>query len=141
MPPQHESSMNVPAVSAGSPRAIWGATVGTAIALQGGVVVALAGAAWLIGGNTSAVSLLAGGAGVALPNALLAAWLTARMRRPGGAGAAAMLGGELLKLALTVALLVMFVKAGLVASWIALIVGVVGALKAQWLALWFTRNK
>jgi ATP synthase protein I len=139
MPPQHESSMNVAAVH-GPSRTAWGATVGTTIALQWGAVLALAGAAWLLGGNTSAVSLLCGGASVALPNALLAAWLTARMRRPGGAGPAAMLGGEMLKLGLTAALLVMAVKAGWVASWLALLVGVVGALKAQWLALWFTRK-
>lgn len=49
--------------------------------------------------------------------------------------------GEILKIVLTVSLLVMVVvrfKPDL--SWPALIVGVVGALKAQWLALWVTRR-
>jgi ATP synthase protein I len=132
--------MNIPAFSEGSRRAAWGATVGAAVALQWGVILALAGVAWIWGGNKSAMSLLAGGACVALPNAVLAAWLTLRMRRPGGAGAAAMLGGEMLKLGLTIALLVAVVKGNPGVSWIALIVGVIGALKAQWLALWFTRN-
>lgn len=128
-----------PAVSEAPPRAAWGPTVGTAVALQWAVVLALAGVAWMLGGTTSAMSLLGGGACVALPNALFAGWLTLRVRA-GGAGAVTMLGGELLKLALTVTLLVMLVKASPGVSWIALLVGVIGALKAQWLALWFTRN-
>ena len=114
--------------------------MGTAVALQWGVILALAVVAWLWGGEKSAVSLLLGGACVALPNALLAAWLTVRIMRTGSAGPAAMLGGELGKLALTVALLVTAVRASPEVSWVALIVGVIGALKAQWLALWFTRN-
>jgi ATP synthase protein I len=108
--------------------------------LQWAVVVVLAGAAWLLGGKTGAVSLLLGGGSVALPNALLAAWLTLRVRRPGGAGLGAMLGGEMLKLGLTFALLVLAVKATPTLSWLALLVGVIGALKAQWLALWVTRR-
>jgi ATP synthase protein I len=132
--------MNIPAVSDGSQRAAWGATVGTAVALQWAVILALAGVAWLWGGKTSAMSLLSGGASVALPNALLAVWLTLRMRRPGGAGVAALFGGELLKLALTITLLVIVVRGSPDVSWLALIIGVIGALKAQWLALWFTRN-
>ena len=114
--------------------------MGTAVALQWGVILALAGVAWLWGGDKSAASLLIGGASVALPNTLLAAWLTARIRRAGTAGPAAMLGGELGKLAMTVALLVAVVKSSPGVSWLALIVGLIGALKAQWLALWFTRN-
>lgn len=132
--------MNIPAVSDGPQRAAWGATVGTAVALQWAVVVALAGAAWWVGGSSSARSLLAGGAAVALPNALLAGWLALRLWRGRGTGAAGMLGGELLKLALTVTLLVVAVRALHPVSWLALIVGVIAAVKAQWLALWFTRN-
>jgi F0F1-type ATP synthase assembly protein I len=132
--------MNIPAVSEGAQRGSWAATVGTAVALQWVVILALAGMAFIWGGNKSAMSLLAGGACVALPNALFAAWLTLRMRRGGAAGPAAMLGGELAKLGLTIALLVFVVKGNPGVAWLALIVGVIGALKAQWLALWFTRN-
>ena len=114
--------------------------MGTAVALQWGVILALAAVAWLWGGETSAVSLLLGGASVALPNALLAAWLTVRIRRTGVAGPAAMLGGELAKLALTVVMLVTVVRGHPGVSWLALLIGVAGALKAQWLAVWFTRN-
>jgi ATP synthase protein I len=123
----------------GLKRTGWAATVGTAIALQWGVVLALAAVA-SIWGSRAGISLLIGGAGVALPNTLLAAWLTARVLRHGGAGPAAMLGGELLKLGMTVVLLFALVRGNPGVSWLALIIGVAGALKAQWLALWFTRN-
>lgn len=118
----------------------WGATVGTTIALQWLVVLSLASVAWLWSG-ASAKSLLAGGAAVALPNSALALWLTLRMRRTGSAGAYAMMTGEVLKLCLTLALLTVAaarLKPDLV--FLALLIGVVGALKAQWLALWVTRR-
>jgi len=132
--------MESAAVSEGSRRAGWGPTVSTAVALQWAVVVVLAGLAWIGAGKTSAMSLLLGGASVALPNSLLAAWLTVRIRHAGGAGLVAMLGGELLKVGLTIALLVVVAKSGPDVSMLALIIGVIVALKAQWLALWFTRN-
>lgn len=133
--------MNIPAYPSGAQRARWGATVGTAVALQWLVVVALAALAWAWKGGAVGESLFYGGAAVALPNALLALWLTLRMRRAGGAGFAAMFAGELLKLGGTIALLVLGVvelRPGL--SWPALIIGVIAALKAQWLALWVTRR-
>ncbi|HVT36732.1 MAG TPA: ATP synthase subunit I [Nevskiaceae bacterium] len=119
----------------------WGSTVGTVIILQWGLVLALAAAAWLVGGFSAARSLFFGGAAVALPNMVLALWLTARVHRTGIAGRAALLMGEVLKLGLIVACLVTIVaryRPELV--WLALIVGVVVALKAQWLALWMTRR-
>ena len=117
------------------------ATVGTVIVLQWIVIFCLAGVAWMVGGIASARSLVMGGAAVALPNAVLALWLTVRLRQGVTSGVVAMLGGELIKLACTIALLVALatkLKGSL--SGLALIVGVVGALKAQWLALWFTRR-
>ena len=51
-----------------------------------------------------------------------------------------MLGGELLKLGMTAALMLALVRANPGVMWLALIAGVVGALKAQWLALWVTRK-
>ena len=124
-----------------SQQTTWGATVGTAIALQWGVVLALAGIAWLVSGQIAATSLFFGGAAVAFPNTVLASWLTLRVVKTGSAGAAAMMFGEILKIALTISLLVMVVvRLKPDVSWPALIVGVVGALKAQWLALWVTRR-
>jgi ATP synthase protein I len=132
--------VSVPTVTAGTQRAGWRTTVGFAIALQWTVILALAGVAWLWGA-VAARSLLAGGAAVALPNALLAAWLTLRLYRTGAVGMASMLAGELAKLGTTIALLVIAVGAlKPEISWLALLVGVVAALKAQWLAVWFTRN-
>jgi len=130
-----------PADSAGAQRAAWGATVGKAIALQWAVIIVCAALAWIWPGPSGALSLLAGGVAVAVPNALLAAWLTLRVYRTGTVGIASMLSGELLKLGMTVALLVIVVGAMKPQiAWLALIVGVVVALKAQWLAVWFTRN-
>ncbi|MCG3201063.1 MAG: hypothetical protein NFCOHLIN_00925 [Gammaproteobacteria bacterium] len=101
----------------------------------------LAAVAWPLSGIAGAVSLVLGGAAVAFPNTLLALWLTIRVRRLGALSATALLFGELLKLGLTLALLALFVaKFGHAVVWLALIIGVVGALKAQWLALWVTRN-
>lgn len=111
-----------------------------AIALQWAVILVFSGVAW-IWGERAAQSLLLGGVAVAVPNALLAAWLTLRLYRSGSVGVAGMLGGELLKLGMTIALLAIVVRAlGAEVAWLALIVGVVAALKAQWLAVWFTRN-
>ena len=53
---------------------------------------------------------------------------------------AAMLGGEMLKLVLTGGLMVIVATQLKPLNWIALIVGVIAGLKAQWLALWFTRK-
>ena len=133
--------MDIPPDSIGAQRAAWGATVGKAIALQWVVIILCTGIAWIWPGPNGALSLFAGGVAVAVPNAMLAAWLTLRLYRTGTVGMVSMLSGELLKLGMTVALLVIVVgalKPQLV--WLALIVGVVVALKAQWLAVWFTRN-
>ncbi len=133
--------MNIPVGSSGAQRAGWEATVGTAIALQWGVILALAVVAWVLADEKAAGSVFLGGVSVGLPNAVLALWLTLRLRQAGTLSVIAMLVGELLKLGLTLALLV-----GIIAKfktdllWLALIVGVVGALKAQWLALWVTRR-
>ncbi|MFO1435308.1 MAG: ATP synthase subunit I [Gammaproteobacteria bacterium] len=95
--------------------------------------------AWV--GKPGAVSIFLGGAAVAVPNALLALWLTIRVRRFGALSTAALLLGEFLKLGLTLAVLALVVaKFRHAIVWPALIIGVIGALKAQWLALWFTRD-
>lgn len=132
--------MNVPAPSTGAQRRTWGATAVTTVALQWGVILVLGAVAWMLAGQASAWSLLGGGAAVALPNALFALWLSLR-RRQGGSLAVSMLLGEVCKLALTITLLlVMIVELKPVMSWPALLVGVIAALKAQWLAVWVTRD-
>ncbi|MGQ0585713.1 MAG: ATP synthase subunit I [Gammaproteobacteria bacterium] len=109
--------------------------------MQWGVILLCSGLAWIWPGASGAQSLFLGGVAVAVPNTLLAMWLTLRLYRSGAVGMGSMLGGELLKLAMTIALLVIVVKAlRLQVVWLALIIGVVAALKAQWLAVWFTRN-
>ncbi|MCG3143327.1 MAG: hypothetical protein HONDAALG_00668 [Gammaproteobacteria bacterium] len=119
----------------------WWSVVGKTIALQWAVILILAAAAWPLSGIAGAVSLVLGGAAVAFPNTLLALWLTIRVQRVGSLTTAALLFGELLKLGLTLALLALFVaKFRHTVVWLALIIGVVGALKAQWLALWVTRK-
>lgn len=131
--------MNVTAPSEGVQRTSWGATAGTTVALQWGVILSLGAVAWIWRGQTSGLSLLAGGTAVALPNALFALWLTLRMRQV-GANAAAMLVGEIFKLGMTIGLLlavIVHLKPEL--SWLALMVGIVAALKAQWLALLLAR--
>lgn len=125
----------------GASRRAWRATVGKTIALQWAVILLFTGVAWAWSGFGGAQSLLLGGVAVAAPNALLALWLTLRLYRVGTVGVASMFAGELLKLGMTITLLVIVVvalKPQIV--WLALIVGVVAALKAQWLAVWFTRN-
>lgn len=127
--------------STGAQRAAWRAIVGKTIALQWVVILVFTGVAWAMAGTRGAQSLLVGGVAVAVPNALLALWLTLRLYRVGAVGVASMLAGELLKLGMTITLLVVVVVALKPhISWLALIVGVVAALKAQWLAVWFTRN-
>jgi ATP synthase protein I len=133
--------MNIPVDSRGAQRAGWRATVGTAIGLQWAVILVLAAIAWIWGGEKSAWFLGLGGAAVALPNALLALWLTLRVYQAGTVGIVGLFAGELLKLGATVALLVAIVaRTKPDISWLPLIIGVIAALKAQWLALWFTRN-
>lgn len=133
--------MNIPAESTGTSQTGWNATVGTAVGLQWLVILALAAVAGILGGWKAASSLFLGGAAVAVPNAVLALWLTLRVHSKGTLSVIAMLGGELLKLGLTLALLVIVVvNLKREAAWLALIVGVIAALKAQWLALWFTRR-
>lgn len=132
--------MNVPDDKSGI-RAAWGGTVFRTVALQWAVVLILAAASWGLGGERAALSCLAGGAAVAIPNALFALWIRVRVSRVGSMAMTALLLGEFSKLGLTMALLVLAVvvmKREVV--WLAFLVGVIGALKAQWLALWFTRN-
>jgi F0F1-type ATP synthase assembly protein I len=119
----------------------WGRTLAITIGLQGLIVVSIGIAAGVIAGRNSAWSGLAGGAAVAVPNAILAAYLWLKARHARVLSATTFLAGELVKLLGTlVALYLVAHGLGARTSWPALVVGVIGALKAQWLAVWFTRN-
>lgn len=119
---------------------IWGASLLKAMALQWGAVAVLAGLGGMASANV-ALSLLGGGVAVLIPNTLLAAWLLPRMQRADGGGAVALMVAEGLKLMGTTGLLVGAVfLMGPRMVWPAFLAGIVGALLAQWLAVWVTRR-
>jgi F0F1-type ATP synthase assembly protein I len=121
--------------------AIWGASLKKTVALQWGVVAGLSVFAWLLANHAAGLSLLCGGLAVTLPNTLLALWLMRRVARSETAGAMALMRGEMLKLGGTTALLVIVAtKLKAVLVWPALLAGLLGALMAQWYALWLTRR-
>lgn len=74
-----------------------------------------------------------------LPAALFARWWTRRMRLQANAGSAlvALLTGEGIKIALTVALLLAAPRLLAQVSWLALLAGFVVTIKAAWAALWW----
>ena len=98
-----------------------------------GVFAALA--AWFLGGAVVAESVAYGAASVVLPAAILARGMT----RQTGAASAALMGffvWELVKIALTVAMLLAAPKLVPQLSWLALLAGFVVALKVYWVAVW-----
>ena len=122
--------------------ASWAPALLTTVALQWSVVAGISAVMWLVAGQVGAISCLAGGSAVALPNAVLAAYLALKARHARVLSATTFLAGEMVKLMCTCAALYLAVR-GLQPpiNWLALIAGVIGALKAQWLAVWFTRNQ
>ncbi len=105
----------------------------TAVVLQA-VVTLLAGMiTWLLWGPAQAVSLLAGGGSIVVPNALLA--LRLRSSAPRHAPVVLMVG-EFVKVGLSVLLLWLSYRVIAELSWGGLIVGIVVALKALLLAPW-----
>jgi F0F1-type ATP synthase assembly protein I len=106
----------------------------------------VAAGAWMIGGHRAAVSSLLGGLACTLPNGLFAlhlAWL-GRVPRPraidNGSGRAtayalALLGGEFLKVLLTIGLLILIARTVQGLVWLALILGVSAVLLMQAAAL------
>lgn len=110
------------------------------VGLQWGIVVTSSALAWLLNFD-SAKSLFAGGAAVALPNTALAGYLWLKARQVRVLSAATFLAGEMLKLAGTLAALYFAGRwMGTNMVWPALVIGVIVALKGQWVAVWFTRN-
>jgi F0F1-type ATP synthase assembly protein I len=121
-------------------RTYWTQSLLITVGLQWGLVAFCSALAWLMNFD-SARSLFLGGAAVALPNAVLAGYLWLKARQVRALSAATFLGGEMLKLGGTlVAFYAVMHWMGVKMVWPALIIGVIVALKAQWLAVWFTRN-
>ena len=75
------------------------------------------------------------------PNAVLAAYVWLNSRQSRVLSAASFLAGELIKLVGTVAAIYFAADwLGPRVVWFALVLGVIAALKGQWLAVWFTRD-
>ncbi len=95
---------------------------------------------WLVsGGQVPLVWSVAYGALAAwLPAVLFARMVARRMRRQANAGGAlmALMVGEGIKIALTVALLLAAPKVLAQVHWLALLAGFVVTIKAAWMALW-----
>lgn len=121
-------------------RSNWNSSLLITIGLQWGIVLGASLIAALVNID-SARSLLAGGAAVAFPNALLAGYLWLKARQVRVLSAVTFLAGEMLKLLGTGTALYLAARwIGAETAWPALIIGVIVALKGQWLAVWFTRN-
>jgi len=92
--------------------------------------------AWLVAGGIAAVSALYGAAVVAVPGALMARGATSRLSSLSPAiSAASMLGWELVKIALSVAMLVLATRIVPGVVWPALLAAMVLCLQSYWFAL------
>ena len=106
------------------------------IAAQLVLGVVAAAVAWLVGGRIAAVSALYGAAVVAVPGALMARGATSRLSSLSPAiSAASMLGWELVKIALSVAMLVLATRIVPGVVWPALLASMVLCLQSYWFAL------
>jgi hypothetical protein len=119
----------------------WARVIATTLALQFGITMLIASIAYPWGGEREALAALWGGAAIAVPNAAVAMVLWFKASRLGVLGVFHLLLAEGLKLAyIGIALFVAARYLGSGPGWLGLLAGVAGALKAQWLAMWFTRN-
>lgn len=106
-----------------------------------GVLVALAAWAWT-GKQEAAWSAAYGALAVVLPAAIFARGLTGRFAsRNAGNAAAAFMAWEMVKIAASIAMLVMAPKVVAALSWPALLAGLVLTVKVYWVALVFSTRK
>ena len=93
--------------------------------------------AWLVTGRQMAGwSALYGAAAVVVPGALMARGMTSRLSSMSpGAGAVSFMLWEFVKIAVSVAMLMLAPKIVQTLSWLALLVGMVVCMKVYWLAL------
>ena len=111
-----------------------------AVLLQVIVTLVVAGLAAIWGGVDAALSAALGGMACVVPNALFAVRLQIETRRPGGATVHGFFVGEFVKVATTVALLVLIAHNYRGLDWLAFIVGVIVALKSYFLMFVFVRR-
>ena len=111
-----------------------------AVSLQFLVTFFVAALAALWGGADAAYSAALGGLACVVPNALFAVRLQIEARRLGGARFQGFFVGEFLKVATTVALLVLLAYNYRALNWLAMIVGVIVALKSYFLMFVFIRR-
>ena len=104
------------------------------VAVQAAATALVALAAWLWSSPVAAWSAGYGGLAVVLPAALLARGVQ-RRRATAGAAMAALMGWELVKIALTVAMLAVAPRLVPGLSWLALLAGMVVVMKTYWVAL------
>jgi ATP synthase protein I len=97
--------------------------------------------AWLIGGLDAGWSALAGSAAYFVPNFLFALRLFLATFRPGGSSALVFLAGEFLKVGAAVGLLWLLAHVGGErVVWLAVIAGLIAALKGYMLVLMFGKR-
>lgn len=110
-----------------------------AVLLQVAATLVVAVIAGILAGKHGAVSAALGGAAIVLPNSLFALRLFAESRKPGGASPAAFFVGEFMKIAATIALLAVAASFYRDMHWLALIAGLVVAVKANLFALLYKK--
>jgi len=106
-----------------------------AVLLQIVATLVVAVIAGILAGKHGAVSAALGGVAIVLPNSLFALRLFVESRKPGGASPAVFFIGEFMKVAATIVLLAAAASLYRDLHWLALIAGLVVALKANLLAL------
>ncbi len=112
------------------------------VGLQAGVAVAVSLLAWALTGRESvALSVAYGGLSVVVPAALFARGMTSRLTSVNlGSAVAGFVLWELVKIALTVAMLFMANRWITEVSWPALLVGFVVTMKVHWVMLGLGRS-
>ena len=111
-----------------------------AVWFQALVTVIISCLAAIVGSRMSALSAALGGLACVVPNALFALRLHIEMRRPGGVLAHTVLVGEMVKVGATIALLVVITQNVRGLDWLAMIIGVIAALKSYLLTFLITRR-
>ena len=110
------------------------------VGLQVALVLVAAACGGLYWGALGARDILLGGFACVLPNLLFARLLARAGRQSSQAFVAAFLLGEFLKLALTLFCLMAIVRWLTPAHWEALLLGIIAALHAPWLQVFFRRQ-
>ena len=115
----------------------------TVLKVQAGVGLTVAVLVWLLTGRGNAGwSALYGVAAVVIPGALFARGLMRKVSLDNpGAAVAGFFVWEMVKIALTVAMLVAAPKLVVNLSWLAMLAGFVVTMKMYWLALWLRRSR